>query len=209
MNLKFSLRCVVLPYALILGFLPPHLYADDAATNSAGNSGNSDVSKLELAGNDSFGYDIGNKIRAAKSSFNIGIGANLLHENNKVHFNASVIAGYSYFWHKTFGLRGYGLFDNRYNGFYGAAGVDVMWDFLQFEPFGVGVIVGSSLGYSGLYGDGVGGFLAQAHLGFSLIFDSGKSRLEALARLPYNKVHMLNDFKNVGVTYVIMYSYTF
>lgn len=205
MNLKLSLRCVILPYALTLSFLPPHLCADDAGESSA----SSDVSKLELAGNDSFGYDIGNKIKKAKSSFNIGIGANLFHENSQVHFNASVIAGYSYFWHKTFGLRGYGLFDNRYNGFYGAAGVDIMWDFLQFEPFGIGLILGSSIGYSGFYSDSAGGFLGQAHVGFSLIFDSGKSRLETLARLPYNKVHLLNNFKNVGVTYIIMYSYTF
>lgn len=180
------------------------LHADDAQDSN-------DVSKLELAGQDSFGYDVSNKIRKAKSSFNIGLGANLIYNSydRKVDFNASVIAGYSYFFHKTFGLRAYGIFDNRVDGFYGAFGFDGLWDFIQYEPFGFGIIVGSSLGYSGTYSSNLGGFLAQAHLGFSFIFDSGKSRLEFLTRLPYNRVHLLNNFENVGTTYIIMYSYTF
>lgn len=204
---KFMSRYVAAPCVVGALTLPLANVANaDESTES------SDVSKLELAGGDSFAYDVANKIRKSKSSFNIGIGMNMMHENNIFYFNASVIAGYSYFFHKTFGLRGYGIFDNRYNGFYGAAGVDAMWDFLQFESFGMGVTLGSSIGYSGFYtstsGDN-GGFLAQAHAGFSFIFDSGTSRLEALARIPYNRVHLLNDFANVGITYIIMYSYTF
>ncbi|RDU67117.1 hypothetical protein CQA53_02365 [Helicobacter didelphidarum] len=179
----------------------------------SGNSNNqaSNITKLELAGEDSFGYDVSNKIRKTKSNFHVGIGMNMVYDSNlsKVQFNASIIVGYSYFFHKTFGLRGYGIFDNKYNSFYGAFGIDVIWDFLQTEPFGMGIILGSSIGYSQGYKTQGDGFLGQAHAGISFIFDAGRSRIEGIVRIPYNDVPSLPNFTKVGITYIIMYSYTF
>lgn len=181
----------------------------NTATKTTSNTSN-DVGKLELAGSDSFGYDIANKIRQSKSSFNFGIGMNVI-KTEKFEFNASVLLGYSHFFNKNFGLRGYGLFDNFSNGFYGGVGADIVWDFLQTEAFGMGVILGSSIGYAKNYDNTLGAdeFLTQFHGGISLIFDSGKSRLEGIVRIPYKQFHLLNQFNNSGITYIFMYSYTF
>ena len=168
--------------------------------------------KLELAGDDTFGYDISNKIRKSKSNFNVGIGMNIvrLQNTNIFRLNASVLAGYSYFFHKTIGFRGYAFFDNMATQFYTGAGIDVLWDFIQTEQFGLGVIVGSSVGYVKSYNiSGAGDFLGQFHVGIGMTFDSGKSRLEGLTRIPYNQINLLGNIERVDITYIIMYSYTF
>ncbi|RDU70708.1 hypothetical protein CQA66_07670 [Helicobacter aurati] len=172
------------------------------------------ISDLELAGSDSFDYDINNKLRKAKSNFTIGIGGNVSKINHEslgnYKVNVSVLLGYSQFIHKTFGFRMYGIFDYNVEKLYGAAGFDILWDFLQTEYFGLGLIAGSSVGYSKITAlDGRDGVLSQFHAGVSMNFDSGKSRLEGLVRLPYHKLKTNDLSIDVGITYVIMYSYLF
>lgn len=188
------------------------MFAKADVVNDVNNTYDDSVGKLELSGSDSFSYDVNNKMRKAKSSFNVGIGANMLYlpaDKEPYKFNASVIAGYSYFFFKSFGIRGYLLFDNLYDRFYLAGGFDAMIDFFQIEQFGLGLIIGSSAGYNKFYG-GNEGFLAQFHAGFSMIFDVGKSRLEALVRIPYGSYQYgSNQLSASNVTYILMYSYSF
>lgn len=174
----------------------------------------SSASNLELAGSDSFDYDINNKISKSKSNLNIGIGANISKVNyeslGKYRLNVSSLIGYSQFFHKTFGVRLYGLFDYSVEKIYGGVGFDVLWDFFQIENFGVGIIAGSSIGFSKIIAlDLNGGVLSQFHVGASINFDGCKSRLELLVRIPYNKLKVLDPPIDVGVTYIIMYSYLF
>lgn len=200
---------------LLLSLLVYHLsFAAKPVNTMESNQTSSSISDLELAGSDSFDYDINNKLRKAKSNFTIGIGANLSKINHEslgnYKINVSVLLGYSQFFHKTFGFRMYGIFDYTVEKLYGAAGFDILWDFLQTEYFGLGIIAGSSIGYSKIIAlDGKDGVLSQFHTGVSVIFDGGKSRLEGLARLPYHKLEASNSPIDVGITYIIMYSYLF
>ena len=193
----------IFKYILIVMFLCPLFLRADSS-----------VPSLELAGSDSFEYDVNNKIRKSKSNFNIGIGANISKVNHeslgKYRINVSALLGYSQFFYKTFGVRLYGLFDYSVEKIYGGVGFDVLWDFLQTESFGLGVISGSSVGYSQVTAlmDNRG-VLSQFHVGASINFDGGKSRLEGLVRIPYNKQKSSNTPIDVGITYVIMYSYLF
>ncbi|STQ86976.1 hypothetical protein LS73_006885 [Helicobacter muridarum] len=204
MYCTYSKYCFqVFKYILIVMFLCPLFLRAD-----------SNVPNLELAGSESFEYDVNNKIRKAKSNFNIGIGANISKVNHeslgKYRINVSALLGYSQFFYKTFGVRLYGLFDYSIEKIYGGAGFDVLWDFLQTENFGIGIISGSSVGYSQVTElDNNGGALSQFHVGASVNFDGGKSRLEGLVRIPYNKLKSSNTLIDVGITYVIMYSYLF
>lgn len=182
------------------------LFAQNIANSKENNDGS--VEKLELAGSDSFGYDINNKIRKAKSSVQVGVGINFTRnlDTEKLQVNASIALGYSYFFHKTFGIRAQGIFDNTQTSYFGGVGVDVMWDFIQTEPFGIGLTIGSSVGYEEQYGASKAkGFLAQLHVGIGMIFDGGRSRLDGITRIPYNKIEGINP----EITYILMYSYTF
>lgn len=170
-----------------------------------------DVEQLELAGGDSFEYDIDNKIRRAKSSVQVGVGINFTHnvDTKALQVNASVALGYSYFFHKTFGVRLNGIFDNTQTSYFGGVGLDVMWDFIQTEPFGFGVLVGSSAGYTERYGTYKnGGFLGYFHVGLGMVFDGGRSRLDGITRIPYNTIGATRQI-STDITYVLMYSYTF
>lgn len=184
--------------------------ADSKAVSSTNSNNDNSVNKLELAGGDSFEYDINNKIRKAKSSVQVGVGINFTNNanTNKLQVNASVALGYSYFFSKNFGVRAQGIFDNTQTSYFGGVGADVMWDFIQTEPFGVGVFLGSSLGYEEQYhkNSEYKGFLAQLHVGVGMIFDGGRSRLDGVARIPYNKIGIS---KYPEITYILMYSYTF
>lgn len=174
-------------------------------------SSESDVNRLELAGSDSFEYDIANKIRKAKSSVQIGIGMNFTQNatTKALQVNVSGALGYSYFFTKNIGLRAQGIVDNTQTSFFGGIGVDVLWDFIQTEPFGIGVFIGSSMGYQELYSTNQqGGFLGQFHSGIGLIFDGGRSRLEGMVRLPYNTISSTQQIRS-NITYILMYSYTF
>ena len=184
------------------------LFAQNAASTT--DSNDSGVEKLELAGGDSFEYDIDNKIRKAKSSVQVGVGVNFTHnsDTNGLQVNASVALGYSYFFHKTFGIRAQGIFDNTQTSYFGGVGVDVMWDFIQTEPFGFGVLVGSSIGYEERYGIyKYKGFLGQFHVGVGMVFDGGRSRLDGITRIPYNTTG--GPKMSQEITYILMYSYTF
>ncbi len=170
-----------------------------------------EVTKLELAGSDSFEYDIANKIRKTKSGVNVGVGANFIYniQDNGLQVNVSAMLGYSYFFYKTFGIRLNGIFDNNKSGFYSGASVDVMWDFIQTEPFGIGILIGSSIGYREYYlSSKYGQLLGQFHSGIGFIFDSGRSRIDTIVRIPYNNIESYSKIYN-NITYVIMYSYTF
>ena len=189
------------------------LLATSIAGLEAKDAGLDSVDKLELAGSDSFDYDINNKIRRAKSNFNIGIGFNvskIIAPGFKYGINVSTLAGYSYFFHKTFGLRVSGIFDYLLDKFYGGGGVDVLWDFVQTEPFGMGISFGANAGYSKMKALGdASGFLVQADAGLSLVFDGGKSRLELLARIPLNKIDSSIGKVSPGPSYVVLYLYSF
>ena len=50
-----------------------------------------DVEQLELAGGDSFEYDIDNKIRRAKSSVQVGVGINFTHNVDTKALQLSLI----------------------------------------------------------------------------------------------------------------------
>lgn len=173
-------------------------------------SKNDSVDQLELAGTDVFGYDTSNKIRKTKSNFQFGVGINFTHNLNtkELQVNASVAFGYSYFFNKMFGVRINGIYDNTQTSYFGGVGFDAMFDFIQTEPFGLGVLAGSSFGYTEQYGaDKIGGFLSYFHIGLSMIFDAGRSRVEGIARIPYNTIGNKNVLPEA--TYILMYSYTF
>lgn len=193
------------------------LFAQSSLDVSASNDGivtpsnnDNEVTKLELAGGDSFEYDINNKIRKAKSSVQVSVGMNFTYNHNKdaLQVNASIGLGYSYFFHKTFGIRAQGVFDNMQSGYFGGIAFDAIWDFIQTEPFGLGIILGSSAGYQEQYGvKGQNGFLGQLHVGVGMIFDGGRSRLDGLTRIPYSVI--MGNQESLGIVYILMYSYTF
>ena len=196
-------------YFLILALLCVNslmLAEDDVSVNDSG-----EVGKLELAGADSFEYDTDNKIRKTKSNFQVGVGINFTHNINTeaLQVNASVALGYSYFFHKTFGVRVNGIFDNTQTSYFGGVGFDAMLDFIQTEPFGLGVLIGSSFGYSEQYGNYKrGGLIGYFHVGLSMIFDGGRSRIDGITRIPYNAIANKSGLLP-EITYVLMYSYTF
>ncbi|TLD83711.1 hypothetical protein [Helicobacter trogontum] len=188
------------------------LVAFSFAKGDSGVSSGSEVEQLELAGGDSFEYDINNKIRRAKSNVQVGVGVNFTHNatTGSLQVNASVALGYSYFFHKTFGMRLNGIFDNTQTSYFGGIGLDIMWDFIQTEPFGLGVIIGSSVGYAKEYGVVEnGGFLGYFHAGVGMVFDGGRSRLDGVTRIPYNSIPNITRQLSTDITYVLMYSYTF
>lgn len=186
------------------------LLAQQNTTSDNTKSSENSVDKLENSGSDSFGYDISDKIRRAKSGVQVGIGINFTQNpnDNKLQVNASFALGFSYYLNKNFGIRAQGIFDNTQTSLFGGVGFDILYDFIQTELFGAGVFLGSSIGHGEQYGKSqYGGFLGQLHVGIGMIFDSGQSRLDGIARIPYNKIG--GDAIYPGTTYILMYSYTF
>ncbi len=206
------IRNVIMCFFVIYVFSFSNVYGEENSTNIALPTQNTnEVEKLELAGEDSFEYDISEKIRKTKSGVNVGIGANFVYniQENAIKINASTILGYSYFFHKTFGLKLHGIFDNNQRGFYSGVGMDIIWDFVQTEQFGMGILIGSSMGYKEYYISGKQGqLLGQFHSGLGFVFDSGRSRIDGIVRIPYNRIELSNKVY-ANITYILMYSYTF
>lgn len=153
-------------------------------------------------------------IRRNKSSLTLGVGlnyTNLSLDTAKPHykFNASFLLGYSYFFNKNIGFRTYLMMDNSDKfGLYGAGG-DIIYDMYQGRVVGFGIIAGLSGGYMAIYPIKNETFLPYANGGFSISFDSGKSRFEALVRYPLIKPRINNTLVINDITFIAMYSYTF
>ncbi len=167
-----------------------------------------DVSDLELLGDDvsapNMSIFVGNK-----NGFNVGLGLNYSNYYKDgirlSDFSATADFGYTSFFNKYVGVRDYIFFDALYNRFYTGAGIDVYIDFLQTRYFGLGIIGGTTIGFLRFY-QGRNAFLMQADVGVSVVFDSGKSRLQLLARSPYL---VTGSFDKINTTYILSYIYNF